>query len=311
MSVILTERSLAERRLAERRLASLALTLSSLAWAGNAIVGRMFRLELEPLTLSFYRWLITAVILGTLWRADIRRDFTLCLRHWAFILLGGLLGMALFHTLQYRALAETSAVNVTLMICFAPAFVAAISFVWTREGIGARQAAGIALASCGAAVIVARGSLNVLTEFRIDAGEATMCAALVCWAAYTVAIQRRPPALSGRSALFAMSFVAAALLAPGYLHEVSQGRGALTSLSHVATVTYLGVVASVFAYIAHSYGVERLGAAAGSLYLCLIPAFTTGLSVLFIAEPLMLHQVAALGLITGGIYWCQAAPARS
>jgi drug/metabolite transporter (DMT)-like permease len=289
-------------RFTERQLAALALSLSSLAWASNAIVGRVVRLDLDPVMLSFWRWLITAVILACLGYKDFRRDATLYRRHWRFILFGGVTGMAVFHTLQYQALGLTSAINVTLMTCFTPSIVAVSSMIWTGEIPKARQTCGIVFSTVGTVLIIAHGSFATLAGLRIEAGEAVMCCAVVCWAVYTIAIRQRPVELSSRSTLFAMASLASILLAPAYIWELGNGRGMVGSLSNVAVVAYLGVAASFVAYSAHSYGMQRIGATAGSQYLCLIPVFASAMSYFFLAEPVMPHQILALFLIVGGIY---------
>src|SRR5690606_35129083 len=83
--------------------AACGLLLSSLLWAGNALVGRAIAGEIPPLALSFWRWTLALCILlpfvaGTLWR---HRD-TLRQAGWRLLVIAAL-GTGAYTSLLYTA----------------------------------------------------------------------------------------------------------------------------------------------------------------------------------------------------------------
>ena len=76
--------------------------------------------------------------------------------------------------------------------------------------------------------------------------------------------------------------------------------GSITPLVVVGLV-YVGVLASVAAFIAWSVGIEGIGAARGSIFLNLIPVFTAVIAVLTLGERIGLVQLIGGSLVIGGV----------
>lgn len=94
---------------------SVLLTLSALFWGGDFVVGRWAHTVIGPLSLSFWRWFLSAVILspfvipGIWWqRVVIRKNFGIL-----FIL--ALFGMVIFHSFTYIAQNTTGAINAAVV----------------------------------------------------------------------------------------------------------------------------------------------------------------------------------------------------
>jgi drug/metabolite transporter (DMT)-like permease len=99
----------------------LALTLASLFWSGNFIVGRALRGLIDPLSLNFARWALALVLMGPfVWR-DFVASMPVLRREWRLVLALGATGIAAFHTLVYFALQRTTATNALLILALAPA----------------------------------------------------------------------------------------------------------------------------------------------------------------------------------------------
>src|SRR5690606_20449720 len=91
------------------------LLLSSLLWAGNALVGRAIAGEIPPISLSFWRWVVALCILlpfvaRTLWR----HRPTLRNAGWRLLVIAAL-GIAAYNSLLYTAATSTTAINITLL----------------------------------------------------------------------------------------------------------------------------------------------------------------------------------------------------
>ncbi len=81
---------------------------------------------------------------------------------------------------------------------------------------------------------------------------------------------------------------------------MSRSIGPITPLVVVGLV-YISVLASVAAFMAWSIGIEGIGAARGSIFLNLIPMFTTVIAVLTLGERIGLVQLVGGLLVIGGV----------
>jgi drug/metabolite transporter (DMT)-like permease len=265
------------------------------------VVGRAVHESLPPIGLAFWRWVVALAAMlpfaaGSLWRARKR------LREAAPILLAlGLLGAATFQTLVYFSLQSTTAINGALIFTLTPVVIVLLSWALFRDRVSALQAFGIAVSFTGAVVVVARGSLEALSHFTINRGDLYMLVADVVWALYSVLL-RRTPRLPG---LFDMMCVVAAVgvaaLAPLYLWEAARGAAMPLSWGAAATVLYVGLGASIAAFILWNRGVSQVGANRSGLFLHLMPVYSAVLAMLFLGEAVRAFHLVGIALILGGI----------
>src|SRR3954464_4368010 len=93
--------------------AYLLLAVASLCWSGNHLMGRAIAGHVPPLTISTLRWLLAAAVLYPFVRGHLARDWPLIRQRFGAILFLGLLGGALFGSLQFVGLQFTTALNVS------------------------------------------------------------------------------------------------------------------------------------------------------------------------------------------------------
>src|SRR6185312_8132304 len=97
------------------------LVLVMVLWAGNSIIGRAVRGEVDPLTLAFVRWTGASLILLPFAWGPLRREWPAIRAAWKPILLLGLLGVGAFNALLYSGLQYTTATNGLLLQAAIPA----------------------------------------------------------------------------------------------------------------------------------------------------------------------------------------------
>ena len=120
----------------------LLLSITSLCWAGNAIVGRLAAGHIPPVTLSFLRWsLAFLIVLPFAWK-HLRQDWAAIRGRIGIMILLSITGIGVFNTLQYWALEYTTALNTLLLQSAAPLFVAVWSLVLLGVRLTLTQAGG-------------------------------------------------------------------------------------------------------------------------------------------------------------------------
>ena len=278
------------------------LTLASLFWAANWVVGRAMRNDMAPVAMGFWRWAIALLILLPIAAPELRRRWHVVRSNWLTLTVLGLLGAVVFNTLIYVGLQYTAATNGVLFNSISPILIILLSWVVARERISRLQTYGVSLSLVGVLTIVARGDIATLAAFHFNRGDLWLITAMFLWAIYTIVLRRRPPELSAMGFLTAMLLFSLPFLLPFYLWEFSVRGGFRLTPATMAALAYYGTLPSIVAYLFWNRGVAQVGPTKAGLFVHLMPVFGALLAVIFLGERLYAYHYAGAGLIFGGIF---------
>ncbi len=279
----------------------LLLTLTTLFWSGNMVIGRALRDQVPPLSLAFWRWTIAFTLTVPLAWPHLRRQWPLLRQNWRTVTLLGLLGVGGYNTLAYIALNYTPATNALLLNSFIP--VATIALSWALLGKSLRRSEwlGVLLSLFGVTIIVCQGDWQTLTSLRLNIGDLWMLGAVFVWAFYTIGLQWRPAGINPLLLLAAFTLVGLAALAPAYSWEIAQGRQIAVTPASLAGIAYTGLFPGFLGYVFYNRAVGEVGASKASLFIHLMPVFGTLLSAIFLDEIPRLYHYLGIALIFTGI----------
>jgi drug/metabolite transporter (DMT)-like permease len=282
--------------------AYLLLTLTSLFWAGNAIVGRAVVGEIPPFALAQLRWTLAFLILLPFAWSDLRRDLPTIRKQIGIVVLLSLTGISAFNTMLYWSLHYTTAINATLMQSSGPLLIGLASFVLFRDPLTRTQLAGILVSLVGVAVIVTGGDLARLLGLSLNIGDVAIVAAMAIYAVYSTLLRKRPP-ISPLSFVSATMAIGSVILTPLTIAEHLSGRhfGALGPVDFAA-IAYVAIFPSILSYLFFNRGVELIGANRAGPFFHLIPLFGVILAILLLGEKLALFHIVGAALIIGGVF---------
>lgn len=282
--------------------AFLLLALANLLWSGNWIAGRALRDTFDPVTLNFWRWLVAAAVLAPFALGGLRGKGALLRRHAGILLLLAFTGVAAFHALVYLGLRSTTAVNAVLLNSSIPLFMLLCSWVIERERATPRQVAGMLVSLAGILVILSRGEAASLARLELHAGDAWILLAMPIWGVYSVLLKRlRPPELGGVPFLFVLTVLGLAMLAPVVALQAHFSPLHAPTAAQAVGIVYMGIGASVVAFICWNKGVEVVGANAAGITIHLLPAFGTVLAILALGESFALFHAVGIATIFAGV----------
>ena len=288
-------------RTASRGAAFLLLALATLFWAGNWVLGRALRETFEPNALNLWRWLIAAVVLAPFALPRLRAGLPAIRRSAGLLVLLSFLGVALFQSLVYTGLKTTTAVNAVLLNSSFPAFMLLCSFAIERERATRMQVGGMLISLAGILVILARGEPENLARLEFHSGDALILLAMPVWGVYSVLLRRRPPELDGIVFLFVISVIGVALLLPVFAIEAIHSPPRWPGGEGVAAALYVGLAASVGAFICWNRGVAIVGANAAGFMIHLLPAFGSLLAIVFLGESFRPFHAVGIATILAGV----------
>jgi len=280
----------------------LLLTLTTLFWSGNMVVGRAIRGEVPPFTLAFWRWAIAFLLTLPLALPHLRTQWPIIRKNWKAVFILGLLGVGGYNTLAYIALQYTGATNASLLNSFIPVATIALSWAFLNKRLRGIEWVGVLISLAGVTTIVSRGELATLLALTPNIGDLWMLGAVFVWAFYTIGLQWRPAGVHPMLLLAAFTAVGLLALTPAYAWEVFQGRHLVVSEASLAGIVYVGTLPSFAGYIFYNRAVGEVGASKASLFIHLMPVFGTVLAALFLGEIPQAFHFVGIGLIFLGIY---------
>jgi len=280
----------------------LLLWLPPLFWAGNLVLGRALGPSFPPVSLAVGRWLVALACLAPFVGRQAWRERALLRQHIALIIACGAFGVAGYNALGYLALRTTPAASVAFLNSTLPLMVPLAAFALGVERVSGRTLAGIALSFAGVVWIVARGDLHQLGGLRTDGGELLVLIAVANYAVYSVLLRRKPAALSPLVFLAATMAAGLLVLTPFWAFELAQGARIPTDAGSIAAVLYIGVFASLIAFILWGHCVATLGPSVTGVSFHLVALFTALLAVAVLGEPVRGFHLVGMALILAGFF---------
>jgi len=278
----------------------LLLSLTSLFWAGNAIVGRAIAGHFPPVTLSFLRWGCAFLIVAPFAWRHLIADWKVIRRHLPLMVAVSVIGISTFNTLQYTALQYTTALNVLLLQSTGPLFVALWALIVLRVRLTATQAIGIAASMVGVVVIILHGDLKELAAIELNRGDLLFIGALATFGLYTTLTQKRPQ-------MHALSFLGftfgcgALFLVPLLAWELTSRPLPAVDLPNLGALLYVAIFPSILAYLCYNRGVRLVGANRSAPFFHLIPVFGSAMAILFLGEQPHLYHAVGYALVLTGV----------
>jgi len=278
----------------------LLLSLTSLFWAGNTVLGRFIVGHVPPITLAFTRWCGAFLILLPFAAPHLARDWPMIRKHAGLMALLAFTGFSIYNTLAYYGLQYTSAINGLLLQSVAPLFVAMWTFALFGDRLTLRQAGGICVSLSGVLVIISHGSLDVLLGIEFNRGDICFVVALVIYGFYAAFLRKRP-------AMHPFSFLAvgmgwgAVMLAPAVVFEIAGGRTFVFDAASIATFAFICIFPSLLGYLFLNRGIDLIGANRAAPFIHLVPVFGSVMAIVLLGEHFELYHAVGYALVFGGI----------
>ena len=278
----------------------LLLSLTSLFWAGNTVLGRFVAGHVPPMTLAFIRWSGATLILLPFAAGHLARDWPVIRKNAALMTLLALTGFSAYNTMAYYGLQYTTAINGLLLQSVGPLFVALWTFALFGDRLTWRQAGGICVSLTGVIVIICHGSLAVLLGIGFNRGDVWFLIALLIYGLYTAMLRKRP-------AIHPLSFLAAGmgwgavLLIPAVVIEIASGRTMIFDTESVLSFAFICIFPSLLGYLFLNRGIELIGANRAAPFMHLVPVFGSVLAIALLGERFELYHAVGYGLVFTGI----------
>lgn len=279
----------------------LLLSLTSLFWAGNIVLGRFVAGHVPPIALATIRWSGAFLLILPFAWPHLKRDRSTIRNNLPMLLTLSIAGIGAYNTIAYIGLQYTSALNALLMQSSGPLFVAFWSLVLYRTRLTPMQALGIAISLTGVLTILARGDFEALSRIDFNKGDLIFAGALMIFCIYSAMMPHRPR-MHALAFLGFTTGIGALVNVPFAIWEGLSGYTITLDTATLLTLGYVVVFPSTLAYLCYNRGVELIGANRSAPFYHLIPVFGSVLAIGFLGEEPRLFHVAGYALVLLGIF---------
>jgi drug/metabolite transporter (DMT)-like permease len=275
------------------------LSLTSLFWAGNIVLGRYAGGHLPPMTLSCVRWSGAFLTLLPFAIPHLRRDWPALRTRLPLIAVLSATGFAINNALSYWGLQYTQALNALLIQSSGPLFVALWSLLLFGVRLTWAQFAGIAISLAGVFTIILRGDLSALASIQFNRGDLMLTGALVAFGLYSALMPRRP--VTHQLSLIAVTTAGGALLLlPFSIWEFLDGFTLQPDMITLVSVIYVVIFPSSLAYLCFNRGIALIGPNRAAPFFHLMPVFGSAMAIVLLGEqPRLYHLIGYLMVLAG------------
>ena len=278
-------------------LTPLAAFSVALAWSGGWIAGKLGVASAPPLEFSAIRFIIASgalAIIVVATRTRIRRDAL------GPVVLSAIFGYLGYNGFVFVGLTMAPASDAALIVPTTIPVLTAIAAAFFGERVTTTKVAGFALASIGAALVIAAGQTGGEVSSQRLLGDVLLLVGAVCWSIYTVlgtiTLRTRSPieVVALAAAIGALLLLPFGFLEQGYRDVPTWSAGVW------ADVLFLALVVTVGSFTLFYWVVRRVGAGIASMSSYFVPVLTLALAVVLLGDrPEALQLVGGLVILAG------------
>mgnify|MGYP001420010820 FL=1 len=282
--------------------AYLYLTLCTLFWSGNFIVGKVATLfEIPPLTLNFYRWFLAFLILCPFTLKGVIMNYEEIKKNLLVLVIMGFTSISVFNSVVYYSLNYTQVLNGVLMISTIPVFIIFFSGLFKTESIRIYQIIGVVISLLGVISIITKLDLSLLLSLKLNKGDLWMLVAMISWTTYSLLLGKKKVKLEPFIFLQTIIIIGLLFLLPMYIAEVLVGKKITFNIPVLMTIGYVVFFAGIGAYTFWNAAIKLIGPSRSGVFLHLMPIFSSLMAVFLLGEQFSFHHIVGTLLIISGI----------
>lgn len=279
----------------------LMLMATAVAWGGMFPVIKPMLKILDPVTLTFIRFVFSSIILAILlFLFEGKKSFNFenkFLPLWWF----GTLGFAGFGILLVMGISHTVPQHAAVIPALMPLITVVILSIRTRHFPNLQTLSAIALGIVGVLFVVSNGNLKMIFSGEVGYGEFLIFCGATCWVLYTIGASHFPhwsglryTTLSIVLGTMTIASIEAIALMAGWITLPSIEQ----LLPMIPSFAYLVIAASVMGFIFWNGGMRILGAAKGVLFINLVPVTAFIIAIVCGNHPQIWEVVGVVLVVT-------------
>ncbi len=270
--------------------------------ASNIIVARGGVEYVPPVSLAFWRWLTVFVILVPFFLDEIIKKKKKIKQESLKLFFLGLTGCGICGAFPFIAGMSTTMANMGIIYTSSPIFIIVLSVLFFRDKINLSRIIGLILCLSGVLVIICKGDLTYLINFKFTSGDLWMLGAAIGWAVYSIFLINWKSSFSLMARFTLISLFGAISLFPFYLIEESYFFYTVFNKNFVFWVLFAAISPGIIAFTLYTKVQKYVGASLAGFTLYIFSIYSAIYGIILFDESLLTFHYYGAALVFVGVY---------
>jgi len=280
----------------------LLLFIQPIFMASNIIVARGGVEYVPPVSLAFWRWLTVFVILMPFFFDEIFRKKKQFKKEFFKLFFLGLMGCGICGAFPFIAGMSTTMANMGIIYTSSPIFIIVLSVLFFGDKINLSRIIGLVLCLSGVLIIICKGDLTYLINFKFTSGDLWMLGAAVGWAIYSIFLINWKSSFSLMARFTLIAFFGAISLFPFYLIEESYFFNTAFNNNFIFWVLFAAISPGIIAFTLYTKVQKYVGASLAGFTLYIFSIYSAIYGIILFDESLLSFHYYGAALVFIGVY---------
>ena len=268
--------------------------------ATNLIIARGGVEHVPPISLAFWRWASVFIILSPFVYKNIHKNRTLLKKEFPKNFFLGAMGCGVCGAFPFIAGISTTVTNMGIIYTSSPIFIILLSIIFFNEKISLSRFFGLIISLLGVLMIICKGDIGLLMNFRFTSGDLWMVGAAIGWAIYSIFLINWKSRFDIMTRFSLISFFGALSLFPFYIVEEIYFSKTLFNENFIFWVMFGAISPGIIAFTLYTKVQKYVGASLAGFALYLYAVYSAFYGIVFFNEDLLnYHFIGAILVFTG------------
>jgi len=280
----------------------LLLFIQPIFMASNIIVARGGVEYVPPISLAFWRWLTVFFILMPFFFDEILKKRKQFKSESFKLFILGLTGCGICGAFPFIAGMSTTMANMGIIYTSSPIFIIGISVLFFKDKINLSRIVGLILCLTGVIMIICKGDLTFLINFKFTSGDLWMLGAAIGWAVYSIFLINWKSKFSLMARFTLIAFFGAVCLLPFYIIEESFFFNTTFNNNFLFWVLFAAISPGIIAFTLYTKVQKFVGASLAGFTLYIFSIYSAIYGIILFGESLLSFHYYGAALVFTGVY---------
>ena len=271
-------------------------------WGSAFVSGRILTATFHPFNVGLMRFGIASLVLIPFLFYKKPNFYKINFIQFLKVLVLALTGVFSYNYFFFTGLQYLEAGRSSVIIAMNPAITFFLAALFLGERLTIKKLTGILLAILGVLVVVSRGNLFFLFSEGFGNGELYLFGAVFSWVSYTILGKVFLKKLTSLEATTWACFLGTFILLPFALKSNFTSELALLEPRHLLHIANIGILTTCVGFIWYYDGIKKIGAAAASSFINLVPIVGIFTGAVFLSENVGFSLVFGSILVICGVF---------
>ena len=280
----------------------LLLFIQPIFMASNIIVARGGVEYVPPVSLAFWRWLTVFLILMPFFFNEIIKKKEQFKKESFKLFFLGLMGCGVCGAFPFIAGMSTTMANMGIIYTSSPIFIIILSVLFFKDKINLSRVIGLILCLTGVLIIICKGDIFYLINFKFTSGDLWMLGAAIGWAVYSIFLINWKSNFSLMARFTLIAFFGAISLLPFYLIEESYFFNTAFNNNFLFWVLFAAISPGIIAFTLYTKVQKFVGASLAGFTLYIFSIYSAIYGIILFDESLLGFHYYGAALVFFGVY---------